>query len=304
VEEIVDGDHVVALAYATPADGVVLTPVTNFGVHDRAAGTITPNSSIGAWKKLDRIRRKPLVSLAFHTREHSRTGRPEYVLVQGRATLSPPIPDYPTTIIDNWERIERWRDINPVWKRWQRVYGIRVGIEVAAERVVVWPDLGCRGEPVVHGVPLPSDPRAPQKPPGKGTGPRIDHARAAKRAQRLPYVLLGWVGADGFPFVIPVAVRETTERGMVLDAPGDFVPPGGRRAGLTAHWFSKGVVGQEQRVHTGWLEADPTEGRHLYAPHTDASYRFPASEALFRLVSGGATRLRVRQGRRAGLLPQ
>lgn len=81
----------------TPAGGVVLGPVTNFATHDRDAGTVTVNSSIGAWKKLERIRHNPRVALAFHTREHGFTDRPEYVLVQGTASLSEPIADYPAT---------------------------------------------------------------------------------------------------------------------------------------------------------------------------------------------------------------
>ena len=31
VDEILDGEHAVMLAYATPAGGVVLAPVSNFG---------------------------------------------------------------------------------------------------------------------------------------------------------------------------------------------------------------------------------------------------------------------------------
>jgi hypothetical protein len=97
--------------------------------------------------------------------------------------------------------------------------------------------------------------------------------------------------------VLPVEVGEASERGVAVQAPGSLVPPGGRRAGLTAHWFAPRVIGQEQRVHTGWLEAQPDE--LLYAPHTDASYRFPESETIYRFVSGLATRWRYRQGRRS-----
>src|SRR5947209_1357845 len=79
-------------------------------------------------------------------------------------------------------------------------------------------------------------------------GPR----RAAARAARLPDVLLGWVGADRFPVVVPAGIGGCDERGIRLMAP--LLPPGGRRAGLTAHWFSRGTVGQNQRKHTGWLE--------------------------------------------------
>lgn len=116
VDESLDGEHAVMLAYVTPACGVVLTPVSNFGLHDRSSGVVTVNSSIGAWKKLDRIRRNPNVALAFHTRAHATHRRPEYVLVQGRAALGPPIDDYPSSVLDNWERLEPWRNLGKLWK--------------------------------------------------------------------------------------------------------------------------------------------------------------------------------------------
>ena len=304
VDEILDGDHVVMLAYATPASGVVLLPVNNFAVRDRAAGTLTAvNSSVGVWRKLDRIRRNPRVALAFHTREHSLSDRPEYVLVQGVASLSPAVPDYPSTILENWERFEPWADQSPLWRRWRRVYALRVAIELSVERVVVWPDLACRGAPEVQGTPLSPDHPEPQRKPRKGTGPRLNHRRAARRIRRLPDALLGWVGADGFPVAAPVEVRGVEKSGLLLHAPEGLVPPGGRRAGLTAHWFSRHVIGQNQRKYTGWLEADPRSGRLVHAPHTESSYRFPASRTVFQLVSGGATRWGLRGARRAGFVP-
>jgi hypothetical protein len=57
------------------------------------------------------------------------------------------------------------------------------------------------------------------------------------------------------------------------------------------------MIGQDQRKHTGWLEADSE--RIVYAPHTDSSYRFPESTALYRLVSGGGTRWYEWRARRA-----
>src|SRR3954470_14277950 len=90
VDEILAGDQVVALAYCTPASGVVLTPLTNFGLRDRAAGTLTAvNSSVGVYRKLERIRANPRIALAYHTRTHGFTDRPEYLLVQGTAPLRP-----------------------------------------------------------------------------------------------------------------------------------------------------------------------------------------------------------------------
>jgi hypothetical protein len=71
------------------------------------------------------------------------------------------------------------------------------------------------GAPAVHGAALP-DPPGPQRPPGRGRGPRISTARAARTAARLPHVLLGWVGEDGLPVIVPVRVAGTEERGIVL----------------------------------------------------------------------------------------
>src|SRR3954453_3867121 len=167
VDQILHGDHALMLGYVTPAKGVVLTPVSNFALVDRPDGVIrSVNSSVGAWKKLDRMRRDPHVSLAFHTRTHGLTDLPEYVLVQGRASLSEPIPDYPSTILERWERFEPWSRTSRLWKRWMKVYALRVEVRIAVERIVVWPDLQARGAPQVIGPALPP-PSPPQDPPAK-----------------------------------------------------------------------------------------------------------------------------------------
>ena len=59
------------------------------------------------------------------------------------------------------------------------------------------------------------------------------------------------------------------------------------------------MVGQEQRIYTGWLEVDGD--RAVYAPHTRAGYRLPASNALMMLGSGASTRLGIRKARERGL---
>jgi hypothetical protein len=43
--------------------------------------------------------------------------------VQGRAALSDPVRDYPTSILANWERVERWHD-TPVGSK-RRRKGVR-----------------------------------------------------------------------------------------------------------------------------------------------------------------------------------
>lgn len=299
VEEILDGDHAVALAYATPARGVLLAPVSNFGLNDRKAGVVTVNSSVGAWKKLEQIRRNPQVTIVFHTRAHATHDRPEYVLVQGRASLQPPLADYPSSILEHWERIEPWRDLGPLWKRWLRIYALRVEIQIAVERVIVWPDLECRGTPDVEGVALPVKTPPPQERPIKGTAPRVNQTRVARRAEKLPDVLLGWIATDGFPFVIPVGVGAADEHGIQLEPSSALVPPGSRRAGLTAHWFSHGVVGQRQMICTGWMEVESSDGVVTYSPHTLAAYRMPSSRFIYRLAVGLFTRMRYREARQS-----
>jgi hypothetical protein len=303
VDEILGSDQVVALAYCTPANGTVLTPLTNFGIRDREEGTLTAvNSSVGVYRKLERIRQNPRIALAYHTRTHGFSDRPEFVLVQGTATLGPAIPDYPKSIQPTWERFGGPVEIGRVWDWWLRVYNLRIPIEIAVHRVIVWPDRACEGQPTIHGAPITTPPES-QREPGNGTGPRIDHRRAAERASRLENVLLGWVGADGFPIAIAAKPGPATAPGIELDVPKGLVPRGGRRAGLLAHEFARYTAGQNLRKHTGWLEAAPGATRVTYAPHTAAGYHMPSSMAIYRLAAGAGTRRGLKGAQRAGFAP-
>src|SRR2546427_1465460 len=89
VDQILGSDQVVVFAHVTPMGGAVLTPLTNTGLRDRQAGRLTPvSSSVGMWRKLARIRQNPNVAVAYHAREHGFSDRPDYVLLQGRASPS------------------------------------------------------------------------------------------------------------------------------------------------------------------------------------------------------------------------
>jgi hypothetical protein len=300
-DEILASDQAIAGAYVTPAEGVVLLPLTNTGLRDRATGRVTPfTSSVGMWRKLAKIERNPRIAVAYHTRAHGFSERPEYVLVQGRASLTP-VEDrgWIERQRGSWERFSGPRDVG-LWEPLLRAYHWRIAVELDVERIVVWPDLPCRGAPDVHGAPLLEEP-GPQRPPRNGTGPRINHRRAARRAARLPNVLLGWVGADGFPVVTPVRVEGSEERGIVLAPPPGAVPTGGRRAGLVAHSFARFTFGQNQRKHTGWLEA---AGRVVYAPHTESGYHLPRSRFLYRAGAALVTNRGLREARRAGFVSE
>jgi hypothetical protein len=303
VDEILDSDQVVALAYCTPAHGTVLTPLTNFSLRDRDEGTLTAvNSSVGVYKKLERIRANPRIALAYHTRTHGFSDRPEFVLVQGTATLGPAIENYPKRIQPTWERFGGPVDVGRLWNWWLRVYNLRIPIAIAVERVIVWPDRACEGPPEIHGAPITAPPE-PQREPKKGTGPRIDHRRAARRASRLENVLLGWVGADGFPIAIAARPAGATESGIELAVPKGLVPRGGRRAGLLAHEFARYTAGQNLRKHTGWLEAEPGQSHVTYAPHTEAGYHMPSSMTVYRLAAGAGTRRGLEGAREASFAP-
>jgi hypothetical protein len=306
VDELLGGDLAVMSADVTPAHGVVLTPLTNFGLRDRHAGTMTLLSSVGAWRKLARMRRNPKVAVVFHTRQHGYANGSRYVLVQGDATFTlQPDRAWLESIDANWERFMGPRDRGLPWEWWTRVYQWeRIGIDIAVHRVITWPDLRCRGKPDVHGSALPELSVAAQKPPARGTASRIDAARAAKRIARLPDALLGWEGADGYPFVVPVTDVSASDGALSLCATEGLLPPGGRRAGLSAHWFSERVLGQEQRVHTGWLQTGPAGRNPVYAPHTEIGYRLPPSKLLYRLLVGGLTRYGLYKAKRSGFLAE
>src|SRR4051794_38138815 len=179
VDEILAGDQVVALAYTTPANGVILTPLTNFGLRDREAGTLrAANSSVAAWRKLDRTRTSPKIALAYHTRTHGFGDRPEYVLMQGTASLGDPVEDYPRSLEETWERFGGPVDAGPIWNWWTKVLDHRVEIRLAVERAIVWPDLACQGVPAIHGT------LGPGRRRGRGPGdPGTAGARGGGRAE-------------------------------------------------------------------------------------------------------------------------
>ena len=101
------------------------------------------------------------------------------------------------------------------------------------------------------------------------------------------------------PEVVPAAAVEGGDSGVELTVPAGSVPPGGRRAGLTSHQFQPRLIGQEQRVHTGWLESDGSD-RVQYVPHTKAGYRLPTSKLAFILATGSIA-FRMKKAREAGV---
>lgn len=291
---IIGGDLTAALAYVTPAGGVVVTPVAPIGLRDRAAATVDFTTSLGFGRKLDRIKQNPRVALAYHAREHGFAEGGDFVLVQGTASYdSNPDPQ----MLDEHVRPASERFMGkprtgPFWGRWlSAYYEDRVLVTVRVERVLWWQDPSCTGAPNVSGAELPQAEPAPQTPPRNGTGPRVDVARERKRLARLAHALAGYVGADGFPLVVPVEIGEASASGIALTGP---LPAGGRRAGLLAHRYEPQLIGLETRQYTGWLQ----DG--VYAPHTAGGFRAPANKTVLLLANGFMARRGLKQARAAG----
>ncbi len=283
-DEIIGGDLTAALAYCTPAGGAVATPVAPVGLRDRGAGTVSFTTSLGFGRKLDRIARNPRVALAYHAREHGFARSERFVLVQGHASFDPhPNPDVLAQIVrPASERFMGAAKTGRFWDWWLRAYyASRILVTVHVERVSSWPDLACRGVRDVAGREVPDGPPASQRPPRGGTAPRVELAPAARRLRRLPHVLAAYVGADGFPEVVPVTLGRADPSGIALHGP---LPHGARRAGLLAHSYQPQLIGLRTVTHTGWLD----EG--VYAPHTTAGFRAPPNKTLLLLANGFAAR--------------
>jgi len=303
VDEILDSDLTAGLGYVTPAGGTVVMAVAPIGLRERERGRVGFTTSFGFSKKLDRIRREPRVALAFHTREHGGSSRPEYVLVQGRVE---PV-DLPTP--EDRELIRRMGEPRlgsarrgPFWDRWLReYYQVRVAVWVDVERVTVWPDLRCAGEPELFGEPAPAGAPEPQRPPAKGTAPRVEMDRAAKRLSKTPHRLLGYRDADGYPKIVPVDMHSSDQTGLELTAAPGLIPPGARRAGLLGHDYRPKLIGLTARQHTGWLEAGAD--RALYAPHSETGFVAPPNKTLLLFFNGLQAKQGVRKARREGALP-
>jgi hypothetical protein len=299
VDEIIGGDLTAALAYVTPAGGAVVTAVAPVGLRDRKAGTVSFTTSLGLGRKLDRIARNPRVALGYHSREHGFSDRPEFVLVQGNAA---PATEPDRQYLEETLRPQAARFMGPpkegrlFWDRWLReYYRDRIPVEIAVERVGVWFDDRCAHPRETIGSAIAGDPPA-QSEPKNGTAPRADAVRAAKRLNSLDHVLLSYVGADGYPEVVPVEVQDAGPEGIRLSA-DRRLPAGGRRAGLLGHSYRPKLVGLAARQHTGWLTVD--EGGALYAPHTESGFRAPANKTALLLANGLLAKRGLRKARRA-----
>lgn len=297
-DQAISGDLTAALAYVTPAGGAVVTAVAPIGLRNRAAGTVSFTTSLGFGKKLERIKRNPRVSLAYHAREHGFCDSSDFVLVQGDAK---PAMEPSREYLEQTLRPHAERFMGPpkegrlFWDRWLReYYQDRVPVAVDVRRVSVWSELDCSGPADIHGATAAGHP-PPQEEPQKGTSPRVDAERAAQRLGGLDHVLLAYVGADGYPEVVPVTVGQAGPGGIRLSS-ARRLPPGGRRAGVVGHSYRAKLIGLAARQYTGWLHVG--EGGAVYAPHTQSGFRAPPNKTLLLFFNGLLAKQGLRRARR------
>ncbi len=301
VDQIIGGDLAAGVVYADPRQGR----------RDRADGAARPARPRARHRHRDDLARPleearpdPLEPVRRDRLPRSRPRRHRPPGVRSRPgkgdLLDHPDRAWLESIGSEWEHFLGPIRRGPAGKWLEVYYWQRVAIEIDVSRVVVWPDLGCRGRA-----------RRPRRPAARGgavaVGAEERHRSAAERrparqGDRRPPPLParldrrrrpadggggfrrpGGAGPDGVELVIPDSVR----------------PEGARRAGLTAHEFKPRMIGQEQHIYTGWL--DVAGDRAVYAPHTRAGYKLPASKTLFTLAAGGGTRAGIRKAREKGL---
>lgn len=296
INAVIGGDLTVAAAYITAAGGAVVTGVA-------PCGKVGFTTSLGFGKKLERLIRDPHVALAYHARDHGFSDRPEFVLLQGLATVDlTPSQERLRAFRPHAERFLGPAREGPIWDRLLReYYEERVFVDIEVRRTTAWPTITASGAASVYGAPAPSRPPKAQRPPKNGTGPRVDVASSAKQLEALPHRLLAYKGADGMPVIVPVAVAGHTESGVRLVAAPGLLPPGGRRAGMLAHSFRPHLVGLRTRTFTGWLDVADDGGAAMYAPHTSKGFYAPPRKNLLLVSNGLFAKYGMRKARKAGV---
>lgn len=292
ISDILGNDRCVALACRTPAGGVALSPMTTFGMHDFAEGTVTATSSFANFAKLRHIDHDDRVAIIYHARDHSPVHHSHLIVVQGRASF-PDRADGSWATPEAIARLDEFlkpRHRGTVWDWIGREYYVaRVPITVTVHRVLVFDDDNSASPSLVIGAALPQD-APPQSAPKNGTGPRVKARKYVGRLKKSRHQILAWTDGEGFP----------TGRRVILKMDGDLIkvssaglPDGSRRAGALAHWFGPQCVPQGSAVMTGWVSNEG--GTAVYAPHTVEGYVLPNSKLAYHVGGSLSTKVRYRK---------
>ncbi len=301
VQRMISGDLVTVFAYPTRAGGAIAIPVSPNGQGDREAGRIGMTTSLAFPSKLRQLLRDPRAAMAFHTREHGFATDPGFVLAQGEAIVNL-TPD-PQRLAAFYPEMERFLGPTPTGRFWdwllKEYLEQRIFIDIPLRRILAWEDDLATGTPALYGEALPEAP-ASQEPPAKGTAPRIAVPKLYEQMHKLPHQLLAFLGADGFPVIVPVRVAGHDERGLLLDASTGRLPEGGRRASIAAHAFGPHASSLVNRSGTGWLEVSGETA--IWSPHTSSGFTVPPVKVVQNLANGMMAKQRMRKNRKTGVI--
>lgn len=297
--DIIGGDLLACFATTTPMGGTTLVPVSPFGMYDEVEATVTLSSPVSMCGKLARLLANPRCALAFFSRDHGLGSTPGFVLVQGDAELHrQATPEFIDAMHAAWPRF-----LPPIpesgWRRraGRGYYDWLVPVRIHVQRLTFWPSADAVGDATVVGAAAPPTDSAPQRPPAKGTTSRVPASRWRKQFERSPHRLVGCVGSDGYPVILPVTAVATAEG---LDLVHLDLPAGGRRAGYFGFWFDRQLAGQGGLMTTGWLDGDDEGGHRTYAIHTRTAFNLPRSmmspKTLVPLAVGFVHRKAERKG--------
>ena len=173
-------------------------------------------------------------------------------------------------------------------------------MEVDVERMTVWADDRCAELRDTIGSRRPAS-RPPRMNRRRARARGSTRSVPQQRLRSLDHLLLAYVGADGYPEVVPVQIEGAGPDGIRLTSER-LLPPGGRRAGMLAHSYRPKLIGLAARQHTGWLTVD--EDGALYAPHTESGFRAPANKTALLLANGLLAKRGLRKARRAAARDQ
>jgi hypothetical protein len=228
-------------------------PVTPY--YEPGAPTIDITTGLGYPKKADDARRNPHVALLFSDPTGSGLEKACQVLVQGTAEVDDR--DLEANKERYWresiKKLPATRDLHPP----KLLHGLlgwyytRIYVKVRPERVFVWPDGDCTGEPDVLGAHL-EEVRSghSEEPPEEHAlttgGTTAWDARIGELGHRHETAVLSWVAPDGFPLAIRAPVRpDEAGRRIEIGAEPTGLPLAEGRACLTAHRHSPEFTWQE-----------------------------------------------------------
>jgi len=296
--EILRGDVVAGFAATTRFGSVSLAPVCPIGMVDVDAGTVATSVPLAFSDKLRRLAEAPQASLAFFRREHGQSSRPGFVLVQGDVSFPDAVPaSHLGYLRQNGPKYLGSMSPGPVLRRLGGApyYEQRLPVTLHVRRLLHWQDDAATSDAVVVGEPLPDSPTEPQRPPVAGTDPAVPATKFARQLRRGNDHLIGFVGTDGLPTVLPI--HPEVDRDRVRFYRPD-PPTGGRRAGLMGFWYNARLHGQGALMCRGWMDA--TERGATFAASSCQKFNTPpgafVQEKVLPVALGFMYRKAVRTG--------